>query len=107
MPSELKREQLAVRACVYLSALDDRLGDEHADLHVRVVLGPAVVFPRGSVVAVWVCLVLGLTAEAHTHARIFFIIYTQNYYLLVLNLLIGLSLCYSLMVLIVKNQLID
>uniref|UniRef100_G3NAX3 Mitochondrial ribosomal protein S24 n=1 Tax=Gasterosteus aculeatus aculeatus TaxID=481459 RepID=G3NAX3_GASAC len=46
------------RRRLYLSAFDDRFGNEDPDLHVGVVLGPAVVLPHGAVVAVGVRLEL-------------------------------------------------
>lgn len=52
--------------CVYLTAFNDCLGDQHTDLHVSVVLRPAVVFSHCPVVTVRVRLKLTLTPETQT-----------------------------------------
>lgn len=48
---------------VYLSAFNNRLGHKHFDLHVGVVLRPAVVFSHRSVVAVGLGLKVLLSSE--------------------------------------------
>ena len=55
--------------CVYLSAFNNRLGHKHFDLHVGVVLRPAVVLSHCSVVAVGLGLKVLLRSE--TNCQIF------------------------------------